>query len=300
VLANVMARAPADTIVSAGARAITFASTVNGAKSLRAATTGITTFGGVVGGTTPLVKLSTNVGGTTSLGGNVTTTDSQIYNDAVTLATDTTLTGSATLTGGVAGVAIAFRNTVDGTKSLTLQGGAGKIAFDKAVGGNTPLASLQVTQGAGMTAAAPVTLDGSNKQVNGLVIANVNNVVMTAAGSSIKNYSTSGIQLNATKNSTLSGFTVSGIASRAINVLTGDYTGTKITGNTFETSTNGIWLEAARNITINSGNKVAKNTTYGLYASGDSVGTSVTGNTISENGINIDTSQATGGTFQQS
>ena len=42
------------------------------------------------------------------------------------------------------------------------------------------------------------------------------------------------------------------------------------------------------------------NTAFGLYAKGLSTGTTVTGNTLSGNGTNIDTTAATGGTFQTS
>src|SRR5213075_3378047 len=45
----------------------TFASTVNGAQTLTVNDSGTTTFGGMVGGTTPLTSLTTNAGGTTAI-----------------------------------------------------------------------------------------------------------------------------------------------------------------------------------------------------------------------------------------
>ena len=51
--------------VSSGTGPITFNSTVDGAQSLTANSTGLTTFTGVIGGTTPLTSVTTNAGGTT-------------------------------------------------------------------------------------------------------------------------------------------------------------------------------------------------------------------------------------------
>jgi hypothetical protein len=51
---------------------------------------------------------------------------------------------------------------------------------------------------------------------------------------------------------------------------------------------------------VNGGNKITRNNAFGLYATGVSAGTTVTGNGIVNNGTNIDTSTAVGGTFQQS
>ena len=61
------------TLASTGSGAIGFGSTVNGAHKLTVNTSGLTTFGGAVGATNALTSLTTDVGGGTSLGGNVTT-----------------------------------------------------------------------------------------------------------------------------------------------------------------------------------------------------------------------------------
>ena len=68
---------------------------------------------------------------------------------------------------------------------------------------------------------------------------------------------------------------------------------------TISGNTNGLWLDAAQRITIKT-NQVISNTAFGLYARSRSTGTHVTGNSISNNGTNIDTTAATGGTFQTS
>ncbi|TAL09564.1 MAG: filamentous hemagglutinin N-terminal domain-containing protein, partial [Nitrospirae bacterium] len=69
----------ASSTLSAGSGGINFTSTVNGGFALTANSTGATTFGNVVGGTTALTSLTTNAGGTTTLTGSVTTSGAQTY-----------------------------------------------------------------------------------------------------------------------------------------------------------------------------------------------------------------------------
>ena len=78
----------------------------------------------------------------------------------------------------------------------------------------------------------------------------------------------------------------------------GDNSGTTVKANTFQSNAYGVVLYGARNTTVNGGNKMISNTVFGLYAGGNSLGTVVQGNQISGNGTNIDTSSATGGSFQ--
>ena len=82
----------------AGTGDIDFVSTIDGAFSLTANSTGTTTFGGLVGSSTALTALTTNAGGITHIHGGMTTTSTQIYNDAVLLDTNTTLSGSTVTT----------------------------------------------------------------------------------------------------------------------------------------------------------------------------------------------------------
>ncbi|MDA1039889.1 MAG: right-handed parallel beta-helix repeat-containing protein, partial [Planctomycetota bacterium] len=63
-----------------------------------------TTFGGVIGGTTPLNVLEVvESGGTTTLGGNVTTTSHQYFQNPVALAANATLTGESSILDSVEG-----------------------------------------------------------------------------------------------------------------------------------------------------------------------------------------------------
>ena len=118
---------------------VDFTSTVDGAHNLSVNTNGLTTFGGVVGGTTALTSLSTDAAGSTLLDGNVSTTGAQTYNDAVTLGTDATLTSAGN-------GAIDLAGTIDGAHSLTVHT-SGVITFGAAVGGVTALAGLTITSG---------------------------------------------------------------------------------------------------------------------------------------------------------
>ncbi|MEG4069274.1 filamentous hemagglutinin N-terminal domain-containing protein, partial [Microcoleus sp. Pol11C2] len=133
---------------------ITFNDTVNGSSDLTAnAVTGNVTFNGAVGNpTNALGNLTANskgttafnqtvnaaslttidVGGTTQVKGNVTTTGSQTYGDAVTIANNPILTGSD----------ITFSNTVDGTSDLTVKAVSGNVTFNGAVGAASAIGNL--------------------------------------------------------------------------------------------------------------------------------------------------------------
>ena len=117
----------ADTTMSASA--VTFGSTLDGAKSL--GITGNATFGGAVGGSAALTSLS--VSGTSAInGGLVKTTGAQSYKGAATLGADTKLIGTT----------IGFGATLDGSKVLEITGDA---SFGGAVGSSAPLTSLSVS-----------------------------------------------------------------------------------------------------------------------------------------------------------
>ncbi|GGY16270.1 hypothetical protein GCM10008098_04400 [Rhodanobacter panaciterrae] len=138
------------TLASSGSGAIKLASTVNGAHNLTVNTGGVTTFGGVAGGTTALTSLTTDAGGSTTLGGNVSTTGAQTYNDAVTLNGDSTLTSTSS-------GAIDLASTVDGAHKLSISTG-GAATLGGAVGGTTALTSL--TANSGTFSANALTING--------------------------------------------------------------------------------------------------------------------------------------------
>jgi hypothetical protein len=168
----------ANTTLDAAAGAITFATTLDGAYTFAANTTGATTFNGAVGGTTALVSLSTNKGGTTAInGGSVKTSgsDGQVYNDAVTLGANTTLDAAAG--------AITFATTLNGAFTFAANT-TGATTFNGAVGGTTALVSLTTNKG-GTTAinGGSVTTSGADGQVyNDAVVLGANTTLDAATG----------------------------------------------------------------------------------------------------------------------
>ncbi|CAM8646799.1 Repeats of unknown function DUF5649 [Oxalobacteraceae bacterium] len=125
---------------STGGGAINFADMINGAVQLSVNTTGTTTFGGAIGGTTALTSVTTNTGGTVNLnGGAVTTTGAQTYGEAVILGTNTTLDSTG-------GGAINFADTINGAVELSVNT-TGTTTFGGAIGGATALTSVTTDTG---------------------------------------------------------------------------------------------------------------------------------------------------------
>lgn len=146
----------ADSAFTAGA--LTFGGTLNSngtARSLTAAVGGVTRFSGAVGAVSPLSAIFTNAAGTTVLaGGSFNTTGTQTYNDAVTLAANTSVSAGS----------LTFGSTLnsDGTpRALAVNlSGAGGLNFSASVGAGSPLASLSV-QGGSTRFSASLTSTGA-------------------------------------------------------------------------------------------------------------------------------------------
>jgi parallel beta-helix repeat protein len=80
--------------------------------------------------------VETDGGGTTELSGNVTTSGTQTYNDAVQLTAPITLTTTDS--------AVLFGGTVDGAEGLTVSSGTGNVTFNGAVGSITALDAITI------------------------------------------------------------------------------------------------------------------------------------------------------------
>ena len=293
---------------AATAGPVTFSSTVDTLAAvtpvnLAVKASGPTRFSGAVGKVGPFASLSTAVdtrqpAGTTFIDGGFVATvgdAGQSYIDKVVLGADTSFTS------GPRG-AIVFSDSLDGAAKATFTAGGALIFFQK-VGGATPLRGISIKSASSVFAAQSVVLNGADNAAadDGLVIgAGVNAVTIAAAGSSFNGFRGNGIVLSGgSTNSLLSGFDVKNNGASAIAIGAGSYSGTVLQGMTISGNKNGLWLDAAKEITIKT-NHVISNTAFGLYAEGLSTGTTVTGNTLSGNGTNIDTTAATGGTFQTS
>ena len=293
---------------AATAGPVTFSSTVDTLAAvtpvnLAVKASGPTRFSGAVGKVGPFASLSTAVdtrqpAGTTFIDGGFVATvgdAGQSYIDKVVLGADTSFTS------GPRG-AIVFSDSLDGAAKATFTAGGALIFFQK-VGGATPLRGISIKSASSVFAAQSVVLNGADNAAadDGLVIgAGVNAVTIAAAGSSFNGFRGNGIVFSGgSTNSLLSGFDVKNNGASAIAIGAGSYSGTVLQGMTISGNKNGLWLDAAKGITIKT-NHVISNTAFGLYAKGLSTGTTVTGNTLSGNGTNIDTTAATGGTFQTS
>ncbi|MEI6239832.1 MAG: right-handed parallel beta-helix repeat-containing protein, partial [Planctomycetia bacterium] len=162
---------------------------VNPRFSLTVNSTGLTTFGGAVGGVRPLASVTTNAGGTTKIGGGLVRTTEiagQSYGDAVELIATTVL--QSDLAGPVT-----FASTLDGPYRLEVIAGEGDLLFKGAVGSVTPLAGLKITSAASTTGESTLALDGASKYANGLWLGPGVSNVSFANGGTIKNFTGNGI-----------------------------------------------------------------------------------------------------------
>jgi hypothetical protein len=182
-------------LTSTGGATIAFKSTIDGPGALTLAA-GPVVFQMSVGGAAPLYTL-TVTGLTTFGGGTVITAGGQTYNGSATFATTTSLTSTG-------GATIAFASTVDGPGALTLNGGA--FAFQGAMGGAAPLATLTlngvttfsggtVVTAGGQTYNGSVTLatDTSLTSTGGNITVQAvngtgNNLTITASGATTFNH----------------------------------------------------------------------------------------------------------------
>ncbi|MBI4559754.1 MAG: S-layer family protein, partial [Candidatus Hydrogenedentes bacterium] len=162
-------RITGNTTLAAGGGQIRLAGTVDGTvgnETLDINTVGATLIQGRIGGTTTIDTLTTNGGGTTQLGADITTSNATVtFNDAVTLTAD-----AAIDTGAGAGN-IAFASTLNGAHDLALAAGTGTISFTGAVGGATPLgdgdgAAIDILSGTTTFANTLVTASGIVSQAN--------------------------------------------------------------------------------------------------------------------------------------
>ena len=112
---------------------VQFGGTLDGPYTLAVNDAGTTSFGGIVGGATPLTSLTVTAANGIAMNNTtaVTTTAAQTYNGAMTLAGNLT----------AAGTGITFGSTVDGNYNLTVNPGTGTTNFDGAVGSIAALGS---------------------------------------------------------------------------------------------------------------------------------------------------------------
>jgi autotransporter-associated beta strand protein len=129
-------------------------STVNGAHSLTLNDSGTTVLGDVVGGSVPLISLTTDALGQTHLkGAAIHTSLNAVFNDIVTVFTDVQVQAAGQLS---------FTQTIDdnlaNTHTLTLNGGStAAVAVEGAIGATLPLKTLTLVNSESTTFTCPVT-----------------------------------------------------------------------------------------------------------------------------------------------
>ncbi|MEG5035473.1 two-partner secretion domain-containing protein, partial [Microcoleus sp. AT3-D2] len=232
--------------------------TVLGIGNLTVKSAGSTTFNAV-----KATSFTTNAGGTTELKGDVTTTGTQTYGEAVTIANNPILAGSE----------ITFNDTVNGSSDLTAKAVSGNVIFNGAVGAASAIGNLTANS-TGTTAfnqtvnAASLTTDaGGTTQVKGNV---------TTIGSQ-----TYGDAVTIANNPILAGSevtfnnTVNGISDLTVNGGTGNVTFNGAVGS----------LSAIGNLTANSTGTTAFNQTVNAASlTTDAGGTTQVKGNVTTNG----------------
>ena len=162
--------------------AISFSSTLDsaggGARNVVVNTAGVTTFGGIVGGSGALGTLTTDATGSTILSAGTVTAGGTTFNDAVTLTVDTTINDT---------VGVTFGSTVnsDATARALTVNSAGTTSFNGAVGGTSALSTLTTDVGGTVAFGGPtVTTTGAQSYGENAVINS--DVVFTAGGTGIE------------------------------------------------------------------------------------------------------------------
>ena len=128
----------ADAVISG--TAITFGGSIDNGQALTVNGSGVTTFSGIVGGT-PLTSLTTDAAGSTVINTtSVTTSGDQVYNDPVTLNSNTSFSTTNNN--------VSFASTLDsdaGNRTLTVNAGTGTVLFSDTVGAGNDLGSVAIT-----------------------------------------------------------------------------------------------------------------------------------------------------------
>lgn len=198
----------ADSTITTGAGAVTFAAPVDGPFRLVVAAAGDTTFAAAVGAKAALAHLETDAAGRTLIdGGSVTTAGptSQHYRDAVVLRADTLLTANG-------GGAITFGGTIDGGHALTVAT-SGTSTFGAAVGGTTPLASIATDAlGTAVIAGGLIRTTGPQTWRDATVVVGVDTVLRSDAAAIAATTDTSFVS----SGRTVSFVAATGVGSQAV------------------------------------------------------------------------------------
>ena len=118
----------------------------------------------------------------------------------------------------------------------------------------------------------------------------------TAIKSTIIRNTFNAIQLQAARGVWVQSNDINGAEGRGLSAK-GDCSGSTVLLNTIHSGQNGVMLEGTQGLAVKN-NRIFSNRRFGLFASGASGGTKVIDNIIENNGVNIATSSAAGGSLQ--
>lgn len=252
----------ANTTLTAGAGGVTFAGpvTVSGVYGLTVNTSGDAVFGAAVGtSVAPLASLTTDTGGQTKLGGNVSAQGNTVtFNDPVVLTTNVTVSDIGDVT---------FANTVNGGFALTVNT-PGVTTFSGAVGGGTALASL-TTDAPGTTAinGGSIRTTGTQSFANAVTLGA--DATLTASSVTFLGTVAGGTHgLTISGNAVFgdaAGDTVTGLTTLAVSGTTAINSGT-VSGSGNQTYTGAVTLGTNVTITAGSGNVSFANAVNGGFA----------------------------------
>ena len=222
--------------------------------------------------------MTTNAGGTTELNGNITTSGTQTFNDAVTLTNAVQLNTTNS--------AIAFNSTVDGANNLTTNSGTATTTFSGAVGSTTALASLATTGNTTLT--GNVTTTGTQAYNNAVNLAGDVTAKTTNSAIAFNNL------VNGARNLTVSTGTANITFAGAVGNLQPLLALTTTSTGTI-TFTNPV---IANSITSNSGTTVINGnlTANGVHGNGISLGRVIVNGDISLIGDELNLSNTVSGT----
>jgi hypothetical protein len=180
----------------------------------------------ITGAFTGIRNLSTGNGGGTTLSGAITTSGTQIYGDAVTLADDTTLNGTTpTFTNGVTGAGHDLALDFSGTTVITGGAFTGVRNLSTANGGGTTLSGAITTSGTqiygdAVTLADDATLNGTTPTFANGVTGAGHDLALDFSGTTVITGAFTGIRNLSTGNG--GGTTLSGAITTSGTQIYGD------------------------------------------------------------------------------
>ncbi len=232
----------------------------------------------------------------------------------LTIGGTTTVLGNTIASNAADGIGV-FGGTYTGT---TVQGNT--IQYNQNSGVNiNPLAGGGAFSG--LTLGGPASAGGNTINANGLdgVLVNGGAYTSTAVqGNTITGNGRNGVNFSAPFGGKLTGFTVGGTSSNLGNTITGntvsglaaskgDYSSTRVLGNTISSNANGISLINVQNLTIGAPtdgfagvpitdfkNTITSNTATGLLATGLLTGTTFRANSLTSNPVGVSLRDAQG------